>query len=114
LIAGALLVIGLLPLWRGGEVRVWAVITAAIFFVIGAVAPRVLRRAKTAWLFFGFLLGTVMSPIVLAILFFGIIVPVAFVLRLFGRDALRLRGEPQSATYWLDRREPPADMRLQF
>jgi hypothetical protein len=114
LAAAALLAIGLLPRWRGGEARVWALLAAAIFVVIGAVAPRLLHRAKTTWLYLGFKIGSVMSPIVIAILFFGIITPTSFLLRRLGRDALRLRMEPHSQTYWLQRGEPAPDLRLQY
>jgi hypothetical protein len=114
MIGAALLIIGLLPLWRAGTVRLWALVSAGTVLGIGMGAPHLLCRAKKAWLFFGSLLGAVVSPIVLGVLYFGIVTPLAYLLRRCGRDALRLRWKPHSTTYWQDRKDPPSNMRLQF
>ncbi len=55
---------------------------------------------------FGALLHRVVSPLVLGILYFGMFTPIAFAMRLRGRDAMRRRTDPQAASYWI-RREPP-------
>lgn len=114
LVGGAFLLLGLLPAIRHGSVRLWMVILGGVLLVLGAVLPRSLREIKRAWLFFGFLMGLVVSPIVLGILFFGVITPLGWLMRLFGRDSLRLRSNPALATYWRARTEPPSSMNEQF
>ena len=114
LAGAAFLVAGLLPLWRGGPIRWWAIALAAAVLLCAIAAPYLLRKPKEAWLFLGFLMGLVVSPIVLGILFFFVVTPVAWCIRLAGRDALQLRLDSQAPTYWRTREEPGSDMRMQF
>ena len=109
-----LLAIGLLPLWKGDAVRWWAVAIAGVLAALALVAPRSLQRPKRAWLFLGFLLGLIVNPIVLGILFFVVITPAGMLMRWFGRDPLWLQAKPDLATYWRTRSGPPSDMNDQF
>ena len=72
--------------------------------------PDVLKPFNKAWFRFGQLLGKVVSPIVLGCIFFGILTPLAFVLRVFGRDELRLQRSPIES-YWIEREstDQPSD-----
>jgi predicted membrane protein len=114
LVGGAFILLGVLPAVRHHNVRLWMVILGGILMVLGAVFPRSLREIKRAWLFFGFLLGLVVSPIVLGILFFAVITPFGWFMRRRGRDSLRLRSNPALTTYWRTRTEPPSAMDDQF
>jgi Saxitoxin biosynthesis operon protein SxtJ len=111
----AFAVIGSLPLLWGNDPRLWAYVVAGSFFAVAVVRPGLLAPLNRMWTRLSVLLGKVVTPVVLGVLFFAIITPVATVTRLFGRDALRRRLEPLSATYWLDR-EPidPETVRRQF
>jgi len=113
-VGGAFLLLGLVPAIRHGGVRLWMVSLGGVLLVLAAVLPRSLREIKRAWLFFGFLIGLVVSPIVLSVLFYGVITPLAWLTRLCGRDALRLRSNPALATYWRERTEAPSPMSEQF
>ena len=90
------------------------VVLGGALLVLAAALPRSLREIKRVWLFFGFLIGLVVSPIVLGILFYGVIAPLGLLMRLFGRDSLRLRPDPAGASYWRERTEPPSSMGEQF
>lgn len=114
LVGGACLLLGLVPAIGHGGVRLWMVVLGGVLLMLAAALPRSLREIKRAWLFFGFLIGLVVSPIVLAIVFYGVITPLGLLMRLFGRDALRLRSNPALATYWRERTEPPSSMTEQF
>jgi hypothetical protein len=114
LIGAVFLLIGVLPLWRGGAIRWWSMAVAAGVLLSAIVAPQVLRRPKQGWLLLGFLMGLVVSPIVLGVLFFGLVTPIAWCMRLAGRDALQLRLDSQAPTYWRMREEPSSDMEMQF
>jgi len=80
----------------------------AASFVVGFVtfvAPRALVPFNKAWFLLGQLLGKIVNPIVLGIVFFGLLTPIAFVTRLFGRDALRLKRQAVSS-FWIERTPP--------
>ena len=79
---------------------------AAAFLVAAFAAPRVLRPMNIIWFKFGMALGRVTGPVVMGILFFGAFTPMALVMRLIGRDYLRLKTQPGAETYWI-RRDPP-------
>jgi hypothetical protein len=114
LVGWAFVLLGVLPAVRHHSVRLWMVILGGILLALAVVFPRSLREIKRAWLFFGFLLGLVVNPIVLGILFYGVITPFGWLMRRFGRDALRLRSNPALKTYWRARTEPPSAMDDQF
>ncbi len=91
-------------------------VLASIFLLCVLIAPKLLRPLNKAWYQLGLLLGRFVSPIVLGILFFIIITPVAIVIRLAGRDILRLRKQ-RVDSYWVERKPPgpePESFKEQF
>lgn len=86
-----------------------------LFFAIAA--PQVLNLPNRLWMKFGLLLSRIVNPIVMLLMFALIFVPIALVMRLFGRDALRLRMDKEAASYWIPREPPgptPASIIHQF
>ena len=86
----------------------WAYIfaSASILFLVVTVAKAdILLPLNKLWMRFGLLLGMVVSPIVLGIIYFGMFTPIAFVMRLSGRDELRLKFRNE-ASHWISRSEP--------
>ena len=81
---------------------------AAVVGLVTLTAPRLLAPFNLAWFKLGLLMGMVVSPIVLGIIFFVILTPVAIVSRLFGRDELRLKRNAMQS-YWVDRVPPGPD-----
>ena len=114
LLTAFFLFLGLIRLFKGGHVRWWAVGLAAALLLLTLIAPSLLRQPKRAWLFLGFLLGMVVNPIVLGFLFLVVITPAALLMRLFGRDALHLRGDPKASTYWQSHTDTSSNMSEQF
>ena len=110
-------VIGLLPLVFGGGVRLWSLGVGAAFLLAAVVVPSVLAPLNRLWLRFGLLLHRIVSPLVLGIMFFVVITPMALVMRALGKDLLRLRFDRAAASYWIDRTPPgppPESMKDQF
>ena len=108
-------IIGQLPLWDGETPFWWAFAVAAVFLVLAFVLPVALRPFNIVWFQFGRMLHRVMSPVVLGILFFATLTPTAWVMRLFGKDPLRLARKAPGESYWVSREDDgPGSFRNQF
>lgn len=81
---------------------------ASLFFIVTVIAPKLLTPLNRLWFNIGLHLGRVVSPIILGLIFFMLITPVALITRIFGRDALRLRRR-QIDSYWIIRESPGID-----
>jgi saxitoxin biosynthesis operon SxtJ-like protein len=114
--------LALLPLLRGAALpgrapRWWAVACSVFFLCMALAAPAVLGPLNRAWTALGAALHKVTNPIILGIFFFLVFVPFGWVLRRMGKDFLRLRRAPESASYWIPREPagpPPVSMSNQF
>ena len=99
-------VIGCWPLLRDGMPRWWALGIAAVALAVALAAPRWLAPLNRVWFRFGMLLHRVASPVVMGVVYFGVVTPTGLLMRLFGKDPLRLKRDPAAQTYWIDR-DPP-------
>ena len=111
------LVIACWPLFYRELPRWWAVAIAAGFTVLAIWKPTLLAGLNRQWLKLGLLLGKIVSPIALGILFYGVVTPIGLVMRLTGKDPLRLKLDPGAASYWIPREPPgppPDSMTNQF
>lgn len=100
------LLIATLPWVFGGPFHLWAVIVSAVFAAVAYIAPTLLGPLNWFWTRLGLVLHKIVSPLVLGVMFFLVISPMGLVMRLFGKDPLRLRLDKTTLTYWLDRNPP--------
>jgi len=110
-------VVAMAPLRKGESIRGWAVVLAGAFLVTSLISPSLLGPLNQLWLRLGRLLQKLTNPIVMSVLYFSTIVPFGLMMRLLNRDALRLKWERSSATYWIPRDSPgprPDSMKDQF
>jgi hypothetical protein len=98
--------IGAWPLLHSNAPRWWAVGIAAAFALVTLLKPTLLSGLNRLWLKFGLLLGKIVSPIALGVLFYLVFTPTGLLMRLFGKDPLRLKLDRAGDSYWI-RREPP-------
>jgi hypothetical protein len=98
--------VGVWPLLWGRSPRWWSLLLAVLFLVAALIAPRVLAPLNRVWMRIGLLLHRCVSPLVLGLVYFSTVTPIAVVLRRIGKDPLRLRFDRQAETYWIDRRPP--------
>jgi len=115
--AGVFFVIAIWPLLHGGTLRWWAVSVALGFVLVALAKPVLLASLNRLWLKLGIFLGKVVSPIALGILFYGVFTPLGAVMRLSGKDSLRLKFDPDADSYWIPREPPgppPGSMTNQF
>ena len=99
--------------WKGSDYAVVSFGLAAAFLLAALALPKVLHPLNAAWMRFGYLLNLVVSPIVMGVIFFGLITPIAAVMRLSGRDVLRRKFDPRTESYWI-RRDPPGPVGSSF
>jgi hypothetical protein len=115
--AAALAVVTALNGWHAGRMWPWTGGLSALLLAAALVRPEVLNPLNRLWLRFGLLLHHVVNPIVMALVFFGAVWPTGLVMRWMGRDLLRLKRDPDTASYWIVRQPPgpsPETMKDQF
>lgn len=109
--------VGLFPLLHGGPVRWWALGLAAAFLALALFWTAPLRPLNRLWMKFGLLLSRVISPVILALLFYVTVTPVGLLMRAAGKDPMRLRRNDAATSYWIPREPPgptPGSMKRQF
>jgi hypothetical protein len=109
--------IGGINFWRGHHAWPWWLSAATVFVVLALAYPRALNPLNRLWTKFGLLLHLVVQPVVMGLLFFGTIVPMGFLIRVMGKDLLRLRLDPSARSYWIERNPPgpsPDSFKNQF
>jgi predicted membrane metal-binding protein len=115
--AAVFAIIGSWPLVHGNTIRLWSLGVAVAFLVLALAAPKTLAPLNRLWMKFGLLLHAVVNPIVMAFLFFSTVTPIALIMRMRGKDPLRLKLDPAARSYWIDRTPPgpaPDTMPRQF
>lgn len=111
------LIIGLWPMLSGGAPRLWSLGIAAVFLPIALIRPGLLSPLNRVWFLFGLLLHTIVTPVIMGLLFFLTVTPTGIIMRLMGKDPLHRRLDPEAKTYWIERNPPgpdPQSMRNQF
>ena len=98
--------VALWPLVSAQPMRWWALVLALPVALLAWLAPQAFAVPNRAWMKLGELLARVVAPVALALLYFGMFVPMGWIMRATGRDPLRLRRDPAAASYWIER-EPP-------
>lgn len=107
--------VALLPVVHGAPLRWWALGVALVFAAAAFFAPSLLRPLNWVWFKIGLALHHLVNPVIMAVMFYGAILPMALLLRALGKDLLRLKREPESASYWIPRETPaPGSMSKQF
>ena len=105
--------IGLWPIINSESIRIWSIFIALIFFILGIFNSKILTPLNKVWMSFGKLLGNFVSPIVMGIIFFGVVTPTGLLLKLFNKDILNLKKN-RNDTYWLKKDNSKSNMKNQF
>ena len=114
--AGALALLAFVNGWHHGRLWPWELTLAGLFLSAAWLRPALLNPLNRLWMKLGLLLHRIVNPIVMGLLFYGTIWPTGLVMRMRGRDLLRLKREPDADTYWIARPPGPLPetMRDQF
>jgi len=116
-VGGIFILLGCWPLVHGFSPRWYLVIPAAFLVLFGTVAPRMLMPLNRAWMRLGLLLHRVVAPVLMGIVFFGVVMPIGLIMRLRGKDLLRLKFDHNATSYWIVRDPPgptPEGLKNQF
>ncbi|MDA7718914.1 SxtJ family membrane protein [Candidatus Pelagibacter sp.] len=107
------LIIALYPLLNSDGIRIWSIILSSTFFIFGVLNSNILSPLNRIWFKFGIILGRIVSPIVMGLVFFLVVTPTSLILRLFKKDNLNLKKN-DNRTYWIDKSEKKSKMKDQF
>ena len=107
------LLIAIYPILNQNDVRIWAVTLSLIFLVLGLLNSKLLNPLNKIWFKFGILLGKIVSPLVMAMIFFFVVTPIGLIMRFLGKDLINLKYNKDSS-YWIEKVEPKSKMKNQF
>ena len=107
------LIIALYPLLNDDSVRIWSIILSLVFFILGLLNSNILSPLNRIWFKFGIILGGIVSPIVMGLVFFFVVTPISLILRLLKKDTLNLKKN-DSMTYWINKLDKKSKMKNQF
>ena len=108
------IIISVWPLFYSNSLSVWSLILAIIFFLITFSKPSLLKPFNNAWIKLGELLGRIIAPIVMAIVYFLILTPISLLVRLFGKDLIGMKFSNDIKSYWIKRKKHLGSMDKQF
>ena len=106
-------IIAFWPIINGNPLRLWSIPISIIFLVLGLLNSKLLNPLNIVWVKFGELLGIIIAPIVMAIIYFIIVTPIGLFMRLIGKDLLNLKFS-KANTYWIKREKKVGSMKKQF
>ena len=108
------LIISFYPLLSGDSIRYWSLFLAIFLFSLSLFIPNVLKTPNYIWYKFGILLGSIVAPIIMALIFFGIITPIGIFMRILGKDLINNKCNKSLKTYWIKRKIKINSMKNQF
>ena len=107
------LLIGLYPLLKNNDIRIWSLIVSSVFLLLGLKNSKILTPLNILWFKFGMMLGKYVSPIVMGLVFFLVVTPTGIIMRIFNKDLLKLKKRNINS-YWIKRDDQKSDMKNQF
>ena len=107
------LLIALYPLLNNNEVRLWSLIISVLFLILGILNSKILSPLNKIWFKFGLLLGKIISPIIMGVIFFLVVTPIGFIMKLLGKDLINLKFNNEKS-YWIEKSGPKSKMKNQF
>ena len=107
------LLVALYPIIHGGEIRIWSLILSFIFICLALLNSKILTPLNRLWFKFGIFLGKIVSPLIMGIIFFLVVTPIGFIMRMLSKDILNLKYNTNKS-YWIEKKEPKSKMKNQF
>ena len=108
------LILGLWPLKNGESLNLYFITASVVFLILGLLNSKLLSSLNKSWIKLGEILGIIIAPIVMALVYFVILTPVSIIVRVFGKDLLGLKFLKKKDTYWIKRKKILGSMKKQF
>jgi hypothetical protein len=108
------LLLALYPLINSEGFRIWALFVSVTFFLLAFLRPKLLVLPNKCWFKFGLLIGSIVAPIVMMLIYFVTVLPTGLIMRLLGKDLLKQKIDKNAKSYWIERKEPMGSMKNQF
>ena len=106
------LVIGLYPLKSDGVIKIWSIFLSLVFLIITFIKPNLFTFLNKLWIKFGILLGKIISPIIMGLVFFFVVSPIGILIKILKKDVMGLKRGASS--YWITRKDKVQSMKKQF
>ena len=105
--------IGIYPLFNEQNIRIWSILISLVFLILGLLNSKILTPLNKLWFKFGLLLGKIISPLIMGIIFFLVVTPIGLIMRMLGKDLLNLKKNSNNS-YWIEKTDPKGKMKNQF
>ena len=106
-------IVAIWPILYGGELRLWSFIIAIIFLIMGIMKSRFLTPLNFLWIKFGELLGVIIAPVIMGLVYFLVVLPIGIFMRVLGKDLLKLKFQKSIVSYW-NKKESKINFNKQF
>ncbi len=107
------LILAFYPLINNSDIRIWFLLISLIFLVLGIINSKILSPLNKLWYKFGILLGKIISPFIMGMIFYLVVTPIGLIMRLLGKDVLNLKYQNEKS-YWIEKTGPKSKMKNQF
>ena len=108
------LIIGLWPLLNESSIRIWSVVIAIIFLILGLLNSKFLTPLNKIWFRFGLFLGSIVAPIVMGAVFYLVVTPTGLIFKIMNKDLLNIKFDNKKKSYWVNRSKIKTTMKQQF
>tara|TARA_Y100001958_G_C21184569_1_gene513860 strand:+ start:171 stop:557 length:387 start_codon:yes stop_codon:yes gene_type:complete len=106
--------IALYPVLKNENIRIWSIILALIFLILGLLESKLLTPLNKAWIKLGIVLGNFISPLVLGVIFFFVVFPTGILMRLFKKNYIGIKYDKSLNSYWIKKNKQKSTMKNQF
>jgi len=96
------------------QIKFWSIVLSLIFLILGLVNSKLLTPLNKLWHYLGIILGLIVSPVVMGLIYFLVVSPIGFIMRLLGKDLLKLKSSKNSKSYWINKDKLKGTMKNQF
>jgi len=107
------LIIATYPLINQGEIRIWSLLLSLLFLVLGLIKSKLLNPLNKVWFKFGLFLGKIISPLIMGIIFFFVVTPIGFLMKILNKDLLNIKFN-KNKSYWIEKNDQKSKMKNQF
>jgi hypothetical protein len=108
------IVVGLWPIIKGETANIYLILISLFFLIFGLINSKILSPFNKAWIKLGEILGLIIAPIIMALVYFIILTPISLIVRMLGKDLLGLKFLKKQDTYWTRRKKKLGTMKKQF